>query len=336
VVILAFVTVFAAYRFDITPYLSGLEIQRQTVGKGLPAFLNGQISHEGGWWYYYLYAFAIKTPIPFLMILGLSLWIWVRSSPRLKSLHGAFLLVPAALVFAAFSALDQVNIGLRYVLPAFPFLMVLAGAVASHKPGGKSLGWLIVCPLLIWYGYENLSIHPHYLAYFNQFAGGPRNGYRHLVDSNLDWGQDLREVRKYMDKEGIDSIKLSYFGTADPGRYGIRYEALPSFVPLIPRSAPCREIRKGDLVAVSATNLYPLYVDLGPLAASLREMSPVGRAGYSILIYRMSHDVRLGGQGPVQGFLDRGGSRRLCLACGESPGSDEHAPESGKAARAGG
>jgi hypothetical protein len=170
--------------------------------------------------------------------------------------------------------------------------MLIIGGLAvvwSKKPFtrfvviGLLLGWLVV---------ESLVVHPHYLAYFNQLVGGPQKGYRHLVDSNLDWGQDLKGLKDYMEEKGIPIIKLSYFGTAAREQYDIRYEALPSFVLLNPQSV-CREIRAGDVVAVSATNLYPLYVDLGPLARALQKSTPVDRVGQSILIYRMEEDIRL-------------------------------------------
>ena len=115
------------------------------------------------------------------------------------------------------------------------------------------------------------------------------SGYLHMVDSNLDWGQDLKELKTYMDKEGIETVKLSYFGTADPRQYGIRHDVLPSFVPLETKTIS-QELKKGDiLAAISATNLYPIYVDLGKLREYLHEISPVDRLGYSIFIYSLEH-----------------------------------------------
>ena len=84
---------------------------------------------------------------------------------------------------------------------------------------GVLAAWTIVGSLLAW---------PDYLAYFNEFIGGPRNGYHWLGDSNVDWGQDLKGLKRFMVQHGIDRIGLSYFGTADPAHYGIEYEYLPS------------------------------------------------------------------------------------------------------------
>ncbi len=288
---IAVLVVFAGYGFKISNYFCGIQIQKALVGEGFPAFLGGSVSPRGGWWYYYIYALLIKAPIPFLVLLSFALISW-RRSPTIDWFSTMSLLVAPATFLAAFSWFSGVNVGLRYVLPIFPFFILIGGRLAVSWNNGKSLRCLFIGLLLGWYMYEALAAYPHYLAYFNQFVGGSRQGYRYLVDSNLDWGQDLKGLKAYMTEKGIPSIKLSYFGTAEPEQYGIRYEALPSKVLLNPQ-AVCRELRKGDMVAVSATNLYPLYVDLGPLARALQKIPPVDRVGYSILIYRMDKDIRL-------------------------------------------
>lgn len=295
VVFLAFVVLFLGYQLDLSAYFNGMEEQRRIVGEGFPAFLNGQVSRNGGWWYYYLFAFLIKVPIPSLVMIFAGLFA-ITSLTTSERANVLWLITPVLVIVIAFSVLTQVNAGLRYVLPLFPFLIVLAGSTSLLLKKRKVLRGFLAFALMFWYTGESLSIYPHYLAYFNQIVGGPKNGYRYLLDSNLDWGQDLKGLRKYMDKEGIPEIKLSYFGTSDPAWYGIRYEALPSFV-LPDRGSLCRELKKGDMVAVSATNLYPIYVELGPLGEYLRKEVPQERVGYSILIYKMSRDVNVHIQG---------------------------------------
>jgi len=285
ILLTALVVLLLGYGFHISLYLKGIRIQKDIVGNGLPAFLNGEVSQHGGWWYYYILAFVMKVPLPMLILLAASCtqWAWNRFP---KWFNFLCILFPITVVFVAFSCLYEVNIGLRYILPVFPFFMVLCGALPSLWRHKRFSGIFFMVPLLIWYGYESLSIHPDYLAYFNQLAGGPRNGYKHLVDSNLDWGQDLKGLKKYMDRHGIEKVKLSYFGTADPKQYGITYEALPSFD--LPESPPKRVlIDKGDILAISVTNLYPLYVDLGVLREFLHRSAPVDHIGYSIFIYKI-------------------------------------------------
>ena len=283
--------VFAGYAFKISNYFHGIQVQKALVGDGLPAFLGGSVSQRGGWWYYYIYALLIKVPIPVPVFLLLVLVSW-RRLPSLDWFSTLCLFVPPLSFLAVFSWFSEVNVGLRYVLPIFPFVMLICGRLAVCWDEGKSMQSILMVLLVGWYVYEALAVYPDYLAYFNQLVGGPQKGYRHLVDSNLDWGQDLKGLKDYMKEKGIKTIKLSYFGTADPEQYGIRYEALPSLVLLNPHSI-CRELRKGDMVAVSVTNLYPLYVDLGPVARALQKISPMDRVGHSILIYRMDRDIRL-------------------------------------------
>ncbi len=83
---------------------------------------------------------------------------------------------------------------------------------------------------LVWLLGANLWIHPHYLSYFNELIGGPANGHLYLADSNIDWGQDLKRLAAYARRHPEEKIKLAYFGSADPTRYGFACQALPSFL----------------------------------------------------------------------------------------------------------
>jgi hypothetical protein len=146
--------------------------------------------------------------------------------------------------------------------------------------------------LVAWQAAGTLWIHPHYLAFFNEVAGGPKNGWRHLVDSNLDWGQDLPGVKRWMAAHGVEKVWLSYFGTAPPEHYGIDYEPLPSFLPL-GRTEATRPMQAGDYVVVSATNLHGVYVwDAPPEFLSFVDFlratqTPVAIIGHSIFIYQL-------------------------------------------------
>jgi hypothetical protein len=108
-----------------------------------------------------------------------------------------------------------------------------------------------------------------------------------LVDSNLDWGQDLKRLATWMRENGVARVKLSYFGSADPWYYGIDAEALPGYTS--PHATGVtREIQPGDIVAVSATNLQGVYLEPEDraLMARLRALEPIGKVGWSILVYR--------------------------------------------------
>ena len=292
----AFSIVLLGYGFALDEFLRGLYLQSSLVGTGSePSFLMGKISYQG-WWHYYLVGLLIKLPIPMLVfVLARSVLAGVRRDVRL--VDAAFLMVPVVVFLGTFSTFATVNSGIRYVLPILPFLMVWIGglpAALPDRPAPRRIGTSVMALLLAWYAYGGLSIHPHHLAYFNELIGGPEQGHRYLLDSNLDWGQDLPGLKTYMDTNGIDEIKLSYFGTADPALYGIEYRALSSNAPLDPARA-FRRIEPGDVLAISATNLHPVFVDLGELGRRLRGRTPLATVGHSIFIYRAEQVWRSGG-----------------------------------------
>ena len=155
--------------------------------QGRPAFLLGAHS-DAGFWSFFPVSFAVKTPVSLLVLLGLAVWLAV--SRRLRSRADAFLWIPVAL-YAAVSLSRGINIGHRHLLPLYPFLFVAAGrAAAWAASAGPRRGPAANVGLLAaWHLGAALGIHPHYLAYFNELAGGPARGYRILVDSSLDWGR---------------------------------------------------------------------------------------------------------------------------------------------------
>ncbi len=250
--------------------------------EGRRTFLAGRLSDEG-FAHYFLATFLLKTPIPLLVLIALAL---VRI-PRLPPRTVAFVWIPIV-IYGGFALGRGLQIGHRHLLPILPFLLVAAAEAASALTGWRRpVGVGLVVVLAAWYAGGTLRNHPHHLAYFNEAAGGPANGWRVLVDSNLDWGQDLKRLGSWMEARGVEKIKLSYFGSADPAYYGIDCERLPGYAaPHPPRVT--RQIRPGHVVAVSATNLQGVYLDPEdrPLMERLRDLKPVGRAGQSILIYR--------------------------------------------------
>lgn len=251
-----------------------------------PAFLLGAHSDEG-FPAFFPVSFAVKTPIALLVLIGMA--VWLTLARRLRGRSDVFLWIPLAL-YTVVSLTRGINIGHRHLLPLYPFLFVAAGRAATWA----AAAWprrgpaVLVGVLAAWHLGAALWVHPHYLAYFNEVAGGPRRGYRILVDSSLDWGQDLRGLKSYMESRGIPRVKLSYFGTADPAYYGIACDLLPGYLPL-PREV-VRTFAPGDVLAISATNLQGVYLDAAdrPMMERLRKEEPVGSVGHSILIFRPS------------------------------------------------
>jgi hypothetical protein len=134
-------------------------------------------------------------------------------------------------------------------------------------------------------------VHPHYLSFFNILAGGPSNGYKILVDSNIDWGQDLLRLKHWMGDHDVSHVKLSWFGTADPQYYGLSYDPLPGLprhfdlwwnVPFDPQDP------EPGIYVISVSNLWELPLqDKKVVFPWFRARSPDDRVAYSLLIYEV-------------------------------------------------
>jgi hypothetical protein len=262
-------------------YLYGFSEQLSVSGH-YPAFLMGEI-RDGGWWYFFLVTFLLKTPLALLLLVGGAL-ARQRLAWREAPVRTAFLGLPVLVYFLLISASGW-NIGHRHLLPIYPFLCVLVGGLVpwaiQRPPWGKAA-------LAAWYCAASLWIAPHYLAYFNELIGGPAQGYRYLVGSNLDWGQDLKGLKRYMDAHGISRVWLSYFGTARPDYYGIVYNYLPSVL----RIRTTTDNVPTPFVAISATNLQGVHLRAAlrvdpDLFKKYQDRRPIARIGYSIFLYRL-------------------------------------------------
>jgi hypothetical protein len=294
-------------------YLLGLDEQRFESDPGLPGggyavYLRGAIRRTG-WWWYYLDALALKTPLGLALLGGLALFAAVRvAAARLPWREEIVWILPALAVLAAMSAMTGLDLGVRYVLPVFPFLFLGLARVARPEVR-NALGRpadVLLAAGIAWIAAATCIVHPHELSYFNEIAGGPSGGHRYLLDSNLDWGQDLLELRRWLDGEGTGAqpIGLAYFGAVDPALAGVRY-----FVPpRDPRIVPPRQRVASDtaplrpgLYAVSvnfvqglphrvlASDGSALLVDENAFGY-FRLLRPVARAGYSIWIYRVGEE----------------------------------------------
>ena len=241
-----------------------------------PAFLNGE-SRKTGWLAYFPYAVLVKTPLPLFGLLGLALAaiaagrLTPSSRPGLLAAlrHPGSLLYRTAplwilfTLYGVFALTSHLNIGHRHVLPMYPVLFILAGATVRWWSPATKLTAGLCLALLLWFVGESLAIRPDYLSYFNEVIGGPRNAYRHLIDSNLDWGQDLPALRVWLDEHGLAEehsgrLYLSYFGSGDPEFYGIHaIRVADNFFDLRPRVFPAQ--LRGGLYCISATMFQRVY-----------------------------------------------------------------------------
>jgi len=173
-------------------------------------------------------------------------------------------------VYWVFAVASHLNIGHRHLLPTYPALFVLAGAAGGflRRPFGPA--GILTAALLGWFVAESWWIRPDYLAYFNELAGGPAQGYRHLVDSSLDWGQDLPGLKAWLGRHERpgEPVFLSYFGSDDPISEGIQATRVgDDFFDLRPR--PALPAMTGGLYCISATMFQRVYtVVRGPWTAA--------------------------------------------------------------------
>jgi Dolichyl-phosphate-mannose-protein mannosyltransferase len=270
------------------PWLFGLQRFVALVREGHPAFFLGEISYQG-WWSYFVFAFLVKTPIGSLLLISAAL-LFYRSGKPLGWREGLCLLLPAVIFFLAVTQ-SKVNIGLRHMLPVYPLLFVLAARLATLEPHRWWFRFLVIGAPLAFTAVSSLRVAPHQLAYFNELVGGPGEGYHYLSDSNLDWGQDLRGVKAYMEKEKLQIIYFSYFGTAPPSYYNIRYQYVPGSWPLRWPPPPDRvPATARKILAISVRNLQDASIPHIRLFGWLRLRKPIAKIGYSIFVYDLTND----------------------------------------------
>ncbi len=259
-----------------------------------PSFLLGEYS-DSGWWYYFPVAFLLKTPLPTLLLLAWGAAAYLVCVLRRKGacpdlLDSAALLLPS-LGFFAIALTTDINLGYRHILPSLPFLIIFAAAAVSRSLRPQTAVRLApVAILAASLALANLLIYPDYLAYFNLLGGGADGGWRSLVDSNLDWGQDLDDLAPWMAENGVDEVWLSYFGEARPDYYGINYRGLDSFPPRLmnPQARPFYAADPAPgIYAISATNLQGVHFNDHDQFAWFRAREPMDKLGYSIFLYEV-------------------------------------------------
>jgi hypothetical protein len=248
--------------------------QLNHASSGHQAFLMGQHSFKG-WWYFFPVAIAIKsTPAELAMIGVVALMACRAGTWRDPSRR---LWLGSAAILLGLGMCSKINIGHRYMLLIYPLVALLVadwlGELALRRPRQAIAAGVL---LLAWQAVSVAGIAPHYLSYFNSFCGGPSEGYRYLVDSSLDWGQDLPALRRELEARHYRNVALCYFGTANASTYGLR---TVSWNP--PDDANASEC---EWLAISATALQGTYGGSLDLIKRFGDLPSI-RAGYSIFLY---------------------------------------------------
>jgi 4-amino-4-deoxy-L-arabinose transferase-like glycosyltransferase len=309
--LVAFAVLWAAYGFqvrtlpDVTgllplPAATHLDIYRslqEHYRLGHPTFLMGQIGTQG-WWFYFPVAFMIKTPLPTLILFGLALiiFLWRRQPIDLT-------LVLYPLIYSITALFSSVDIGYRHLLPILPFLTIFITSQVCNKEfvSQATAFWkreprtvkarsgvigraAIIGIMLLWLVLGMVLIRPYPLTFFNELVGGPGGGYRWLVDSNLDWGQNLWQLRDWMQAEGVERVYYGHFSPARPEDYGAKADWLPPD----PRAVPYAPYEPGPGVyAIGATVLQGVYTPDVNTFAYFRSREPDAVLGHAVFVYRV-------------------------------------------------
>jgi hypothetical protein len=271
-------------------YVTGLDHQRQIMEQQHPVFLDGQWSADG-FRGYYAWALLYKLPHALqLLVLVVLFWIVVPGGLSRQWVAQAILVIPALVVLAV-AETSAMQLGIRYVLPVIPFAILFASQAArwfdlKRFPSRSGTTILLLVAMLL-----SIRYQPEHLAYFNELAGGPIGGREHLLDSNLDWGQDLGGLKHYLDEHpgraGDAELGLAYFGTVPPAALGIRYSIPPAGMPQPGRYAVSVNFEQGrpHWVRTPAGKIQP--VDIGQFAY-FSSLQPVARIGYSIDVFEIT------------------------------------------------
>ena len=272
------------------------------------SYLFGYASTDG-WWYYFPVCFLLKTPLILLFLLALAVFkcleqlingargtlgAWragLCSGPW--AVVAAFVLLPAA-IWMAVACTSKFQIGLRHILPVYPFCCVAAGIAAAKVYDSGSLFrrgclWLMAAG----YVWSAFAAYPDYFSDFNSLVPDKIQSFRYLAEANLDIGQGLKELGGFVKSFGSPPIYLSYFGTANPHAYGIRYVPVAFFTD-VPRKGDDIDPAEAQplIFAISASNRAAMYYNNRKLMKWLENYTPGAWVGNSIFVYDFTKEPR--------------------------------------------
>lgn len=207
-------------------YLIGL-VDVKRMAEFYPTFIFGKVYAHGQWWYFPV-VILIKTTLGLLVLLALTTFAALTGKLK-KRRELTYILVPA-LVYLAIAIAAGMNIGARHLLPMYVLLTIFAaaGAVTLAR---INRSWAVVCTLLVAaHIVSSLMVFPNQLAYANEAVGGPKNLHNLLSDANVDWAQQLLQVKQWQDRHPSEDCWFAYFARPeiDPATYGIHCHALPT------------------------------------------------------------------------------------------------------------
>jgi hypothetical protein len=267
-------------------YVWGLENTKNTEFEDNSYFW-GRVYRHGNWEYFPV-AFLVKSTLPFLILLCLSPLAW-RCGLGKKPRELGFLLIPVV-VYSAISMSSDMDIGMRHLLPVYPFLYILIAGTAVVLMEHHRRWSVVVAALLCWQMVTSYRVAPAYMTYGNEAWGGPSQVHRYLSDANTDWAQQLKAVKTYLDQGHISNCWFVYFadGAIEPSDYGVHCKRLPTTVSLwwldLPMQVP--PVIDGT-VLISDSDLEGIELGDGSLNPydGFRALNPAAVIQHGVYVY---------------------------------------------------
>jgi 4-amino-4-deoxy-L-arabinose transferase-like glycosyltransferase len=257
------------------------------------SFLCGNFS-KTGWWYYFPLAILFKTPLATLTAILLAaiscLWPRATSSGQSPDRWPLYATLVAPILYLIVAMKGNIDIGLRHVLPIYPFLFIFVGVMAARAwSRWPRIARPTIFILALGLATETLAAYPNYIAFFNAAVGGPRGGLNLLADSNLSWGQDLPLLGQWQAQHPDNPIFLIYSGTADPAHYGIgSYQMIFEKTEPDPRMS----LSPSPVLAIDAMKLQATFQSdpANPAPLQLKDMRPIAVLGGTIYLFPIDAD----------------------------------------------
>ncbi|HMH15500.1 MAG TPA: glycosyltransferase family 39 protein [Edaphobacter sp.] len=282
-------------RWHLLPeaYIWGLANTKLTEQRDV-SYLFGAV-HTHGTWLYFPAAILIKSTLPFLLLLVCA----AVMSFRLRTLwqRWLMLLIPVV-VFLGFAMHSDMNIGVRHILPIFPFLYILGASVLSSLICRDKRWVFAALVLIIWQAISSARSFPGYMAYANELWGGPKNVHRYLSDSNSDWGQQLKSTSAYLKGRNVTDCWMAYTaaGVVDERYYGVPCRRLPTVVSLwwlhVPMEVP-KEIDGPVLISDDELEGLALPPGVPNPYAQFRSLKPSAIIDGGLFVYDGHFNVHL-------------------------------------------
>lgn len=261
--------------------------------EGRSTFFFGKYSTVG-FILYFPTLFLLKTELPLLILCFISFIKFFYDILRKTATKEDILIVSSILIYLTIASLSKMQIGHRHILPVYPLLIWQVSKLSNVK----RLQWLCYI-LVLWNIFVSVKAYPKYLSYFNEIIGGSKNGWKYFTDSNIDWGQGLKQLGQWVSKNNYakNGIYLSYFGVADPNYYGIKYKPIGFVSNLTWQERHGEDIIKNNIeriiIAVSVTNLQSTYYQDKTVFNFLKNINPTVVCNDSIFVYDITEQKDL-------------------------------------------